>query len=60
MRTVTDISGKNWNVYKVVKGNQITPNHVQVNIGIDAPSKGITLPASIADRWLNGEIRVKV
>jgi len=42
---------------------RIYPNHSQLNIGKedgDCPTTALTIPDHIADRWVAGEVRVKV
>ena len=62
MKTVIDISGTSHKVsrvtYKREAGGQYACVYLQVD-GIDN-GKCITLPVAIADRWINGEIRVKI
>ena len=66
MKTVTDIEGNKWFVAGVISGDwsnpqQITPGQCQVNIGKEPiAERGITLPNHLAERWLNGEIRIKL
>jgi len=62
MKQVKDTNETMWNVYDVLYAdqyNQIYPNHVQINIGrTHGPERGITLPVYLAERWLDGEIRI--
>lgn len=65
MQQVKDTSGEIWNVYKVVPstgpgGNQIYSGCTQINIGKKCSERAITLPDNLAERWIAGEIRVKV
>ncbi|MEE8381481.1 MAG: hypothetical protein V3R78_06370 [Thermodesulfobacteriota bacterium] len=61
MKQVKDTNETMWNVYDVLYANdynQIYPHHVQINIGQNVAERGITLPQHLAERWLDGEIRI--
>ena len=58
MQQVTDTNGNQWNVYRILHG--MAHDHVQINIGKHCAERGLTMPRSVADRWLADEIRVKV
>ena len=62
---LTDTNGKRWKLYERLSGwrYQIYPNHSQLNIGKedgDCPTTALTIPDHIVDRWVAGEVRVKV
>lgn len=72
MKKVKDTDGNEYYVAGVITSDypnnaQIHPGHWQVNIGQNLypsgkpiPEGGITLPSYIAERWINGEIKVKL
>jgi hypothetical protein len=57
MQQVKDTSGEIWNVYKVLP---FYSGYTQINIGKKCSERAITLPENLAERWIAGEIRVKV
>ena len=66
MMILIDINGERWKLherFRATPGNGIYPNHSQMNLSYeeeDAPSTALTIPDYIADRWIKGEIKVKV
>ncbi len=61
-----DINGERWKLHERLRANprnDIRPNHSQMNLSYeeeDQPSTALTMPDDIADRWIKGEIKVKV
>ena len=65
MKSVTDTNGVEYHVYGVLRGTQIYPGFVQVNLQqttskVRGPGIGKTIPEWMADLWLAGTIRVTV
>jgi hypothetical protein len=58
VKQVKDTDGNVWNVYEVIPGK--AHNHTQINIGKKCAERAITVPDYLVERWLNGEIRVKI
>ena len=69
MKTATDMQGNIWRIDEVIRGAkaskaQITPGFVQVNISpLNSKTRnhrGIQLLECVADRWIDGTIRLKI